>query len=139
MYGETHISTVLAGIISTLIPIATLLAALTAFGQQRPGPKFIGGLALVFTGVVLIGVWHGLGVVGPGAACILSFRVVSHAPAGIASSVTYLVPLFAVIVGAALLGEQATWHGPSVPCPVLAGAATSQDRTHHRRKKALRP
>jgi drug/metabolite transporter (DMT)-like permease len=61
-YGETHISAVLAGIINALTPLATLLAALTIFRQQRPNPRIIAGLAIGFAGVlVVVGVWHGLG------------------------------------------------------------------------------
>ena len=61
-YGETHVSAVLAGIINALTPLATLLAALTIFGQQRPNPRIIGGLVIGFAGVlVVIGAWHGLG------------------------------------------------------------------------------
>ncbi|MDA8047060.1 MAG: DMT family transporter [Actinomycetota bacterium] len=61
-YGETHISAVLAGIINALTPLATMLAALTIFRQQRPNPKIIAGLGVGFTGVlVVVGIWHGLG------------------------------------------------------------------------------
>ena len=61
-YGETHISAVLAGIINALTPLATMLAALTIFRQQRPNLKIIGGLGVGFTGVlVVVGIWHGLG------------------------------------------------------------------------------
>jgi drug/metabolite transporter (DMT)-like permease len=61
-YGKTHISAVLAGIINALTPLATMLAALTIFRQQRPNPKIIAGLGVGFTGVlVVVGIWHGLG------------------------------------------------------------------------------
>ena len=61
-YGETHISAVLAGIINALTPLATMLAALTIFRQQRPNLKIIAGLGVGFTGVlVVVGIWHGLG------------------------------------------------------------------------------
>jgi len=212
-YGETHISAVLAGIINALAPLATLLAALTIFRQQRPNPKIIAGLVVGFAGVlVVVGVWHGLGrgellgigaclgavtcygiafpysrrhltgladpavalatgqvlcgavqllpfaviaghihhhipgssllalaalgVLGSGIAYILNFHVVNHAPATIASSVTYLTPLFAVIVGAAFLSEAVTWYEPVGGVLILTGAAISQDRIHRRRKKS---
>ncbi|MHB1784288.1 MAG: DMT family transporter [Acidimicrobiales bacterium] len=61
-YGETHVSAVLAGIVNALAPLATLLAALIIFRQQRPNPKIIAGLVVGFAGVlVVVGVWHGLG------------------------------------------------------------------------------
>lgn len=211
-YGETHVSAVLAGIINALTPLATLLAALTIFGQQRPNPKIIGGLVIGFAGaLVVVGAWHGLargqllgigaclgavacygiaypyshrhltgledrpvalatgqvlcgaiqllplavivghihhripgssllalaalGVLGSGFAYILNFHVVNHAPATIASSVTYLTPLFAVIVGAVFLNEALTWYEPVGAILILAGAAISQDRIHRRRRK----
>lgn len=209
-YGETHISAVLAGIINALTPLATLLAAIILFRQQRPNRMIIGGLAVGFAGVlVVVGVWHGLGrgqllgigaclgavacygiafpysrghliglgeppvalatgqvlcgalqllpfaviaghihdhvprssllalaalgILGSGLAYILNFHVVNHASAAIASSVTYLTPLFAVIVGAAFLREAVTWYEPLGGVLILAGAAISQDRLHRRR------
>jgi len=216
-YGETHISAVLAGIINALAPLATLLAALTIFRQQRPNLKIVGGLVVGFTGVlVVLGIWHGLGrgqllgigaclggvacygiafpysrrhltglvdppvslatgqvlcgalqllpfaviaghihhhipgssllalgalgVLGSGFAYILNFHVVNHAPATVASSVTYLTPLFAVIVGAAFLGEAVAWYEPVGGVLILAGAAISHDRIHRRcRNVASKP
>ncbi len=212
-YGETHVSAVLAGIINALTPLATLLAALTIFRQQRPNPQIIAGLAIGFAGVlVVIGVWHGLGhgqlvgigaclgavacygiaysyshryltgpvdppvslatgqvlcgalqllpfalvlgridhhvpgssilavaalgILGSGIAYILNFHVVNNAPATIASSVTYLTPLFAVIVGAAFLGEAVSWYEPVGGLLILTGAALSQDRFHRRQHPA---
>ncbi len=76
-----------------------------------------------------------LGVLGSGIAYILNFHVVNHAPATIASSVAYLTPLFAVIVGATFLGEAVTWYEPVGGLLILAGAAISQDRLHRRRRR----
>jgi drug/metabolite transporter (DMT)-like permease len=73
-----------------------------------------------------------LGVLGTGVAYILNFHVVSHAPATIASSVTYLTPLFAVIVGVAFLHEGLTWNEPVGAALILAGAAIAQDRFRHK-------
>jgi len=56
-----------------------------------------------------------------------------------ASSVAYLIPLFAVIVGAAFLGESVTWYEPVGGVLILADAAISQDRLHCRRKKVRTP
>lgn len=61
-YGEAHASAVLAGIINAQPPLATRLAALTTFGQQRPNPKIIGGPLIGVVGVlVVIGACRGLG------------------------------------------------------------------------------
>ena len=63
----------------------------------------------------------------------MNFHVVNHAPATVASSVTYLIPVFAIIVGAAFLNEPVTWYEPGGGLLILAGAAISQDRFHRRR------
>jgi drug/metabolite transporter (DMT)-like permease len=74
-----------------------------------------------------------LGFLGTGIAYILNFQVVRHAPATIASSVTYLTPVFAVVVGVAFLGESLNWNEPVGAILILVGAALAQDRLHHRR------
>ncbi len=69
-----------------------------------------------------------LGVLGTGIAYILNFDVVSHARATVASSVTYLTPLFAVIVGVAFLHEALAWYEPVGAVLILGGAALAQGR-----------
>ena len=56
-----------------------------------------------------------------------------------ASSVTYLIPLFAIIVGAAFLNEPVTWYEPVGGLLILVGAAISQDRFHRRRGESPEP
>jgi drug/metabolite transporter (DMT)-like permease len=208
-YGETHISAVLAGLINSLTPLATLVAVLALFREEQANSRIVTGLMVGLVGVlVVIGVWQGfgrgqllgigaclaavacygvgfpyarrhlgslnerpvslaagqvlcgaaqllpfalfmgrvnhhaagssllalaaLGVLGTGVAYILNFHVVSHAPATIASSVTYLTPLFAVIVGVAFLHEGLTWNEPAGAVLILAGAAIAQDRFRRR-------
>ena len=80
-----------------------------------------------------------LGVLGSGVAYILNFHVVNHAPATVASSVTYLITLFAIIVGAAFLNEPVTWYEPVSGLLILVGAAISQDRFHRRRGESPQP
>jgi drug/metabolite transporter (DMT)-like permease len=209
-YGETHISAVLAGLINSLTPLATLGAVLLLFRQQRASRNIFIGLIIGFVGVlVVIGVWRGfgqgqllgigacvaavlcygigfpyarrhlserdespvslatgqvlcgtlqllpfallfghvhhhppassifgllaLGVVGTGIAYILNFHVVNNAPATVASSVTFLTPLFAVIVGVAFLHEALSWNEPVGAVLILAGAAIAQNRFRGRR------
>jgi drug/metabolite transporter (DMT)-like permease len=174
-YGETHISAVLAGLINSLTPLATLGAVLLLFRQQRASRNIFIGLIIGFVGVlVVIGVWRGfghgqllgigacvaavlcygvglfghvhqhprassifgllaLGVLGTGIAYILNFHVVNNAPATVASSVTFLTPLFAVIVGVAFLHEALSWNEPVGAVLILAGAAIAQNRFRGRR------
>ena len=204
-YGETHISAVLAGIINALTPVAALVVVLAVFREEDLNPGRIGGLALGFSGVlIVVGVWRGLGagellgvgaclgavacygvgfpyprhhltnlpegpvalatgqvllgalqllpfaiftghvdshiteacvagmlglgVLGSGVAYVLNFHVVANAGGTTASTVTYVTPIFAVIVGAAFLGEPVTWYEPVGGLVILAGAALSQGR-----------
>jgi drug/metabolite transporter (DMT)-like permease len=50
------------------------------------------------------------------------------AGSAIASSVTYLTPVVAVIVGIIFLGEKITWNEPAGALVVLLGAAIAQER-----------
>ncbi|MEN9687508.1 MAG: hypothetical protein RL381_520 [Actinomycetota bacterium] len=70
----------------------------------------------------------GLGVFGSGIAYLWNFRVMERAGSAIASSVTYLTPVVAVIVGVIFLNEKITWYEPVGACVVLLGAAIAQER-----------
>ncbi len=50
------------------------------------------------------------------------------AGSAIASSVTYLTPVVAVLVGVIFLNEKVTWHEPVGALVVLLGAAIAQER-----------
>lgn len=67
-----------------------------------------------------------LGAAGTGVAYILNFKIVQDAGATVASTVTYLVPVFSTAAGVLLLGERLT-AGDLIGAPlILAGAAMSQ-------------
>jgi drug/metabolite transporter (DMT)-like permease len=70
----------------------------------------------------------GLGVFGSGFAYLWNFRVMEIAGSAIASSVTYITPLVAVIVGVIFLNEKVTWYEPVGALIVLLGAAIAQER-----------
>ena len=212
-FGETRVSSALAGIINGATPVMTLLAILIAFPEERPTRQRIVGLLVGFVGVlVVIGIWNGmsssswvgvlallvaitcygisypyvrrhlsgsrersgdptrkqispialatgllimatiqtapivaitgvtdapvtsssffallaLGVLGSGIAYVLNFRVIALSDATTASTVTYLTPLVAVIVGAVLLQEKISWHEPVGAVLIVIGAATAQ-------------
>lgn len=80
-----------------------------------------------------------LGILGSGIAYVLNFVVVQRSDATTASTVTYLTPLVAVIVGAVVLSERITWNEPVGGLFVVLGAAIAQgllpmrDRSSHRR------
>jgi len=208
-YGETQVSSILAGIINATTPLATLTIVLLAFREEHVTRERIAGLAIGFLGVlVVLGAWEGLGtadllgiaaclgavtcygigypytrrhlaslpegpialatgqvvlgalillpvvtvvsgpgtaptpdallgmlglgVLGSGVAYVLSYRIVAEAGSTTASSVTYVVPLVAVVVGTVFLSEPLTWHEPVGAAIVLLGVAVSQGRIHPR-------
>ena len=67
-----------------------------------------------------------LGALGSGIAYVLNFIVVQRSDATTASTVTYLTPLVAIIVGALVLGERITWNEPLGGLLVVVGAAIAQ-------------
>jgi drug/metabolite transporter (DMT)-like permease len=69
-----------------------------------------------------------LGIFGSGFAYLWNFKVMQLAGSAIASSVTYLTPVVAVIVGIAFAGESITWNEPAGAVVVLLGAAIAQER-----------
>lgn len=81
--------------------------------EYRPGPV----LAML-----------SLGIFGSGFAYIWNFKIMAIAGSAIASSVTYLTPLVAVIVGVVFLQESLYWYEPIGALIVLLGAAIGQNR-----------
>jgi drug/metabolite transporter (DMT)-like permease len=81
--------------------------------EYRPGPV----LAML-----------ALGVFGSGFAYIWNFKIMAIAGSAIASSVTYITPIVAVIVGVVFLQESLFWYEPVGALIVLLGAAIGQNR-----------
>jgi drug/metabolite transporter (DMT)-like permease len=204
-YGETHVSSILVGIINAATPLATLAVTLAAFREEPVDARRVAGLLIGFAGVlVVLGVWSGvpggeavgalaclaaiccygvaypyarrhltgigrpplalaagqvllgtalllpvlplswggggavdgqvvaamlaLGVLGSGVAYILNFHIVEAAGATTASTVTYVIPLVAVVAGVAFLGESLTWYEPVGGLVVLLGVAVGSGR-----------
>ena len=69
-----------------------------------------------------------LGVFGSGFAYIWNFQIIKEAGSAIASSVTYVTPVVAVVAGIIFLGESLTWYEPVGALIVLLGAAIAQER-----------
>jgi drug/metabolite transporter (DMT)-like permease len=209
-YGETQVSSVLAGIINATTPLATLTVVLLAYREEHVTRARVAGLGIGFVGVlVVIGVWQGLGssdllgigaclgavacygigypytrrhlaslpegpismatgqvavgalvlvpiaalatgpgiaptpdallamlglgVLGSGVAYALSYRIVAVAGSTTTSTVTFVTPLVAVVVGTVFLSEPITWHEPVGAAIVLLGVAVSQGRLPIRR------
>lgn len=86
--------------------------------------------------VVVIGA---LGVLGSGVAYILNYRIVAVAGASTASTVTYLTPVVAVLVGVGFLEESVTWNQPLGGVVVLVGVAVARGRDARLGRGATRP
>jgi drug/metabolite transporter (DMT)-like permease len=204
-YGETRISSVLAGIWNATTPLMTLLVVMVILREERPTREAATGLLIGFAVVVcVLGPWTGvgggaldgdlaclgaatlygvaipytrrflsplglppttlaagqllcasvelalampliakrpgvispavvlsalaLGALGTGLAFALVHRLIGLAGATTASSVTYLIPLFATALGILVLGERLHWYEPLGAVVVLAGVAVSQRR-----------
>jgi drug/metabolite transporter (DMT)-like permease len=103
--GVTALSTV-------QIACATVqLAVVTAAVQEVPTwPGWYAAVALLV-----------LGVLGTGIAYILNLNVIRHAGPTIASTVTYVIPLWSTAFGALLLGEPISWNTFAGAVLVIAG------------------
>ncbi|MFG1938844.1 DMT family transporter [Micromonospora tulbaghiae] len=76
-----------------------------------------------------------LGALGTGLAFVINVRNIRLAGASTASTVTYLIPVFAVLVGAVVLGERMNWHQPVGAFVVLVGVAVAQGLFGRRRPR----
>lgn len=63
-----------------------------------------------------------LGALGTGAAFVLQHGLIRDAGATVASTVTYVAPVVAVLAGVTLLSERLTWNEPAGAAVIIAGA-----------------
>jgi drug/metabolite transporter (DMT)-like permease len=71
-----------------------------------------------------------LGVLGTGVAYVLNYRLITDEGPTAASTVTYLLPIVAVVLGIVVRHEPATWHLLVGTVVVLTGIALAQSREH---------
>lgn len=74
----------------------------------------------------VVGSVAALGALGTGLAYWLFFRVIRVAGAHTAASVTYVLPLFATLLGVLVLGEPLHWYEPVGGVVILLGIAVAQ-------------
>jgi drug/metabolite transporter (DMT)-like permease len=67
-----------------------------------------------------------IGALGSGVAYLLYYKVLSTVGSALASSVTYITPIIAVILGVLILREDLHWYEPVGGLVVILGAAISQ-------------
>jgi drug/metabolite transporter (DMT)-like permease len=83
--------------------LASLYLAPLALWLDRPFNMSMPSLAA-------LGAWLALGVLGTAVAFIVYYRLVETADASYVSMVTYIVPVFGVLLGVLVLQEQLTWN-----------------------------
>ena len=69
-----------------------------------------------------------MAALGTGVAYILSYSILRDAGATVVASVTYLLPVVAVVAGVGFLGERPEWNEPVGVLVVVLGALIAQDR-----------
>ncbi|MEU4641073.1 DMT family transporter [Micromonospora sp. NPDC023814] len=125
--GSTHSGLSLSA--AQLLMAAAQLAVVAPFvAGAPPAPT---GLSVEVVASVLA-----LGALGTGLAFVINMRNIRVAGASTASTVTYLIPVFAVLIGALALDERLTWHQPVGALIVLLGVAVSQGLIGRRRPAA---
>ncbi|NUS62947.1 MAG: DMT family transporter [Saccharothrix sp.] len=141
-HGETHISSVLAGVFNATTPLTTLVFVLLIVPSERTTPARVAGLLVGFTGVlVVLGAWRGSagGVLEGGLACLAAtacygagfaytrrfFSGGDHSASAL-SAVQITCATLQLAVVAPALGGAPSWPGPSaaVALVVLGAAGT---------------
>jgi drug/metabolite transporter (DMT)-like permease len=79
-----------------------------------------------------------LGALGSGVAFAMNYAIVRARGPGVASTVTYLIPVFSTVLGATVLGEPLHWNQPAGAVVLLFGIAMSQGRIGMRAPARLR-
>ena len=121
-YSRRH----LAGVPEGPVALATGQVICSTI-QLLPFAALSGHAAASVPGASLLAL-AALGMLGSGLAYALNYHVVIAASSTIASTVTYVIPVFAVAVGAVFLSEAVAWYEPVGGMIVLWGAALSQGR-----------
>ena len=96
---------------------ASVLLAIALAVSGAPAPHFT---AVSVAGVAV------LGIVGTGIAYVLNYQIISSEGATIASTVTYLLPVVAIVLGVLVLGENITITVLAGIALVLAGVALTR-------------
>ena len=112
-----------------LIALALLAVAAPLLAGPPPDPTTLS------TGVLLCVL--ALGAFGTGIAFVLNFQVIRVAGASTSTSVTYLMPIVATLVGVLILHEHLRWNQPAGAAIVLTGVAVAQGLRLRRHAAAL--
>jgi drug/metabolite transporter (DMT)-like permease len=99
----------------------------------------ISGLPTARIGVGGVGSIIGLGMFGSGVAYALNYSIVRAAGSAVASTVTYLIPVFSTLLGVVLLSEPLSWNQPVGTAVLLGGVAAAQGLLPVRSRGPVRP
>jgi drug/metabolite transporter (DMT)-like permease len=103
------------------VAAALLAIALPLSGAGAPHISAAGLASLVI-----------LGVLGTGVAYVLNYQIITSEGATVAATVTYLLPVVAIVLGVVVLGESVTITVLAGIALVLAGVALTRHRTGSR-------
>nr|WP_189172180.1 DMT family transporter [Pilimelia anulata] len=117
------------------VPAGNLIMATALLAVVAPlvagAPPSPAGLSAPVLGSVLA-----LGALGTGLAFVLHFRVIKLGGVTTGASVTYVMPVVAVLLGALVLDEHVDWNQPVGGLLVLLGVAVSQGLLFGPRRRA---
>jgi len=116
-----------AGRAQSGVAISTM-QLLTASAALLVVTPFVAGLPPAPAALSADVIWSvvALGALGTGLAFVINTRNIRMAGASTASTVTYLIPVVATVVGIVVLNESLSWYQPSGALVVLAGVAVAQ-------------
>lgn len=114
----------------TPLKLATEISVLGQIGTATvmllPFYIFTGKLFVAVPSLIELGAIIAVGALGSGVAYLLYYQYLEVVGSAIASAVTYITPIIAVILGFVLLGETLHWYEPVGGLIVILGAAISQ-------------
>lgn len=125
--SESGVALSAAQLLSATVQLAIVTPLLVG---APPAPT---GLSLDVIGSVLA-----LGALGTGLAFVINMRNIRLAGASTASTVTYLIPIAATVIGVLALDERLSWYQPVGAAIVLAGVAVSQGMLRRRGRPVSR-
>lgn len=99
-----------------LVCAAVIVGVLVPFSRAPTGHIGLDGLGSIL----------GLGILSSGVAYALNYSIVRAAGATVASTVTYVIPIFSTLLGVLVLGEPLRWNQPVGAAILLSGIAVSQ-------------
>jgi drug/metabolite transporter (DMT)-like permease len=140
-WGQTHIPSGLASIFNATTPIFTALIAHFATRDEKLNAAKLIGVITGFVGVVAMlgAALLALAVLSTALAYVIYFRILARAGATNLLLVTFLIPVSAILLGTAVLGEQLAPHHFVGMAIIAVGLAAIDGRPGRLMAHAFRP